>query len=409
MRTHPILKNPLLPVASILMLAGIASTAALAQTQTPATPPTTRPALPPIPAPLGVPKPGPATDQPYAPQPILQGGIVMTLFPPGSQYLNMDRIREPEQYNMSSAVPGRIGSIVNIHNPSIEVHTVDGSLNTGTVVILAAGGGHNTLNVGSEGADFVPFFYNYGINTVILRNRLRRDGYNPQNRRSVRRPAGDPPGARPCQGVAHRPEQDRHHGLLRRRRTGRAGGGRSSTISTRPTATRPTRWRASPRGRILSGSSIPALRPSRAAPRRPFRAMFRPSFITCAGSGDQGHAVWADEYFAAMLAVQRPESRDAHLRQRPPPRQRLDRRPDRPPRHPLRHLAIPLHRLVPRPGLPAKTRHQNPRGHRRRSLRQPAATHRPPRRRTTRKWSCDSADESVCRTSTSGLMGNAFS
>jgi endo-1,4-beta-xylanase len=26
----------------------------------------------------------------------------------------------------------------------------------------------------------------------------------------------------------------------------------------------------------------------------------------CAGSGDRGHAVWADEYFAAMLAVSAP-------------------------------------------------------------------------------------------------------
>ena len=81
---------------------------------------------------------------------------------------------------MSETVPGRINSIVNIHNPSIEVHRVDRSLNTGAAVILVAGGGHRTLNVGSEGADFVPFFYNYGVNTIILRNRLRRDGYNPQ-------------------------------------------------------------------------------------------------------------------------------------------------------------------------------------------------------------------------------------
>jgi endo-1,4-beta-xylanase len=81
---------------------------------------------------------------------------------------------------VSQTVPGRINSIVNIHNPSIEVHTVDRGLNTGTAVILVAGGGHNSLNVGSESADFVPFFYNYGVNTVILRNRLRRDGYNPQ-------------------------------------------------------------------------------------------------------------------------------------------------------------------------------------------------------------------------------------
>jgi hypothetical protein len=31
-----------------------------------------------------------------------------------------------------------------------------------------------------------------------------------------------------------------------------------------------------------------------------------PSFIMCAGSGDRGHAVWADEYFAAMLGVSAP-------------------------------------------------------------------------------------------------------
>ncbi len=136
--------------------------------------------LPALPAPLAIPKPGPATDAPYAPQPIVPGGVVVTLFPPDSPYLKVERIREPEQYMMSQTVPGRINSIVNIHDPSIEFHPADRALNTGAVVILAAGGGHNTLNVGSEAADFVPFFFNYGINTVILRNRLRRDGYNPQ-------------------------------------------------------------------------------------------------------------------------------------------------------------------------------------------------------------------------------------
>ncbi len=136
--------------------------------------------LPPLPAPMGVPKPGPATDAPYAPQPILPGGVVVPLYPPGSLFLKADRVREAEVYNMSQTVPGRINSIVNIHNPSIEAHLVDRGLNTGAAVIVVAGGGHNTLNVGSESADFVPFFYNYGINTIILRNRLRRDGYNPQ-------------------------------------------------------------------------------------------------------------------------------------------------------------------------------------------------------------------------------------
>ena len=136
---------------------------------------------PALPAPL-VPQPGPSTDAPYAPQPILPGGVVVTLYPPGSPFINKDRVREAEQYNLSQSVPGRINSIVNIHNPSIEVHTVDRGLNTGAAVILVPGGGHNTLNVGSEGADFVPFFYNYGVNTIILRSRLRRDGYNPPDR-----------------------------------------------------------------------------------------------------------------------------------------------------------------------------------------------------------------------------------
>src|SRR6266849_7695541 len=129
---------------------------------------------------LNLPKPAPTNDAPYAPQPILQGGIVVPLYPPESPQLNQDRVREAEHYTMSKTVPGRISSITNIHNPSIEVHTVEGDINTGAAIILAAGGGHRTLNVGSESADFVPFFYNYGVTTIILRNRLRSDGYNPQ-------------------------------------------------------------------------------------------------------------------------------------------------------------------------------------------------------------------------------------
>src|SRR3954454_589217 len=154
-----------------LILPAFALTIAIAQTHAP---------LPPLPAPQNIPKPGPVTDAPYAPQPILPGGLVVPLFPPGSPFLKADKVKEAEVYNMSQAVPGRISSIVNIHNPSIEVHPVDASINTGAAVIVVAGGGHNTLNVGSESADFVPFFYNYGINTVILRYRLRRDGYDSQ-------------------------------------------------------------------------------------------------------------------------------------------------------------------------------------------------------------------------------------
>jgi endo-1,4-beta-xylanase len=263
-------------------------------------------ALPPLPAPLGVPKPGPATDAPYAPQPILPGGVVVALYPPGSPFLKMERVREAEQYNVSQTVPGRINSIVNIHNPCIEVHTVDRGLNTGAAVILAAGGGHNTLNVGSEAADFVPFFYNYGVNTVILRNRLRRDGYNPQTDevndalqaiRLVRAYAkewnidpnkigimGFSAGAELAAAAAVLfPDFDKNNS------------GPSDPLAG-------TTSRADFVGIIYPGPS-PFAR-NRTAP--PIPRNVPPAFLVCGGSGDRVHAVWAMEYFSAMLAISVP-------------------------------------------------------------------------------------------------------
>jgi endo-1,4-beta-xylanase len=263
-------------------------------------------ALPPLPAPQGIPKPGAAADGPYSPQPILPGGVVVPLFPPGSPYLKADRVREPEQYNMSGAVPGRINSIVNIHNPSIEVHTVERGINTGAAVILAAGGGHNTLNVGDEAADFVPFFYNYGVNTVILRNRLRRDGYNPQTDevydalqaiRLVR---------------AYAKEWN-----LDPNKIGIMGFSAGAELSA-PAAVLFDDWDkknsdpSDPLAGITSrpdfvGIIYPGPSPfarNRTAP--PIRRNAPPAFIACAGSGDRVHAVWAIEYFTAMLALSVP-------------------------------------------------------------------------------------------------------
>lgn len=257
--------------------------------------------LPPLPAPVGAPKPGPATDAPYAPQPILPGGVVVTLFPPGSPYLKMDRVREAEQYNMSQSAPGRINSIVNIHNPSIEVHTVDRAINTGAAVILAAGGGHNSLNVGSEASDFVPFFYNYGVNTIILRNRLRRDSYNPQTDevydaqqaiRMVRAYAeqwGIDPHKIGIMGFSAGAELAAPAAVLfdafdkKNSETGDPLAG----ITSRPDFA----------GIIYPGPS-PFAR-NRTAP--PIPRNVPPSFVACGGSGDKVHAVWAMEWFSAML------------------------------------------------------------------------------------------------------------
>jgi acetyl esterase/lipase len=262
--------------------------------------------LPPLPAPQSVPKPGPATGAPYAPTPILQGGVVVALYPPGSPYLKMDRVREPEQYNMSQAVPGRISSIVNIHNPSIEVHTVERGINTGAAVILAAGGGHNTLNVGGEAADFVPFFYNYGVNTVILRNRLRRDGYDPrtdevydalQAIRTVRAYAKDwniDPNKIGIMGFSAGAELASAAAVLYDDfdKKNSDPGDPLAGITSRPDFA----------GIIYPGPS-PFAR-NRTPP--PIPRNVPPSFVVCGGSGDRVHAVWAIEYFSAMLGASVP-------------------------------------------------------------------------------------------------------
>ncbi|MBX3734251.1 MAG: alpha/beta hydrolase fold domain-containing protein [Verrucomicrobiae bacterium] len=254
----------------------------------------------PLPAPLGLPKPGPTNDAPYALQPIVQGGVVVPLYSPGSHYLNAERVREAEFYRMSQAVPGRISWITNIHNPSIEVHTVEGGINTGAAVILAAGGGHRTLNVGTEGADFVPYFFNYGVNTVILRNRLRADGYDAkvdavrdalQAIRLVRANAGAwgiDPNKIGIMGFSAGAELASPAAILFDEfdRTNNVAGDPLAGVSSRPDFV----------GIIYPGPTPFARGATPDIPRNT-----PPAFITCAGAGDRVHAIWANEYFAAML------------------------------------------------------------------------------------------------------------
>ena len=263
-------------------------------------------ALPPLPLSLDIPKPGPDTGSPYSPTAILPGGVVVPLYPSRSHFLNMSRAHEPEQYNMSETVPGRINSIVNIHNPSIEFHPVDRSLNTGAAVILVAGGGHRTLNVGSESADFVPFFYNYGVNTVILRSRLRRDGYNPQTdevydalqairmARAYAKQWNLDPNKIGIMGFSAGAELTAAaavlYGDFDKKNNDRSDP--LAGISSRPDFA----------GIIYPGPS-PFAR-NRTPP--PVPPNVPPAFLVCGGSGDRVHAVWAVEYFSAMLAVSVP-------------------------------------------------------------------------------------------------------
>jgi endo-1,4-beta-xylanase len=244
--------------------------------------------------------PGPTNNAPYAPQPIVQGGVIVPLYPPDSLLLNHDRVREAEQYNLSKSVPGRINSIVNIHNPSIEVHTVDGGINTGAAVILAAGGGHNTLNVGSESADFVPYFYRYGVNTVILRYRLRKDGYNVQSDavtdglqaiRLVRAHAKDwniDPHKIGIMGFSAGAELAAPAALFFNEFDLKHNDSSEPLASTTSRPDFVSLIYPGPTPFARNGNpSIPSNAP--------------PAFIICAGAGDRVHAIWADEYFVAML------------------------------------------------------------------------------------------------------------
>jgi dienelactone hydrolase len=241
----------------------------------------------------------------FVPQPILQGGEIFVLFPFGSPFLKADRVAEPEQNTMSRTVPGRVSSIVNIHNPTIELHRVEAGINTGAAVILVAGGGHNTLNVGTEGADFVPFFFNYGVTTIILRNRLRKDGYNAQTDavydaqqavRMVRAHAqewGIDPHKIGMLGFSAGAELVAPAALAFDA-FDKANGGAGDPlagVSSRPD---------------FVGLVYPGPTPFARDAATPVPATAPPAFITCAGSGDAQHAIWADQYLGAMLKARIP-------------------------------------------------------------------------------------------------------
>ena len=229
---------------------------------------------------------------PYVPKAIVPGGVVIPLYPPDSPMLHNDRIGEPETYNMSKSVPERINSIVNIHNPSIEVHTVDPGINTGTAIILVAGGGHNTLNVGTESADFVPFFYNYGVNTVILRSRLRRDGYDPQT--------DEVNDALQAIRLVREHAAEFHIDPHKIGMMGFSAGGELAAAAavkfdrdSRPDFVALIYPGPSPFAKGRVAPAVPADAP--------------PAFVVCGGSGDKVHAIWALEFVDAMLQAGVPD------------------------------------------------------------------------------------------------------
>ncbi len=238
-------------------------------------------------------------DGPFLPEAALPGGMVIPLYQADSPLLNQDRVHEAEKYNTTGKF-NQLKNTLNIHNPTIEVHLADDRDRNGAAVIVAPGGGHKILWVGPEGYDLVPFFAKQGVSTIVLRNRLRVDGYEPttdavsdalQAIRIVRAHAAewklDPdkigivgfsagaelaaPAALFFDDPKFQP-QDSSDPLAK--------------VSARPD---------------FAGIVYPGPTPFTKHPETEIPSNCPPSFIVCAGVDDRVHAVWADEYFSPLL------------------------------------------------------------------------------------------------------------
>src|ERR1039457_6160378 len=111
----------------------------------------------------------PACQQPV---PLEPGAKVVALWPAGSPTLrNCD---QQEVFTPTKGNPSRIQKVVNINNPSIELHLA--AKPNGLGMILAAGGGNTELNVGTEGTDIAKWLNDLGVSAFILRYRLRPYG-----------------------------------------------------------------------------------------------------------------------------------------------------------------------------------------------------------------------------------------
>jgi endo-1,4-beta-xylanase len=108
------------------------------------------------------------------PKPLVPGAKVVTLWPAGSPMLKaLKGWDQPEGFNMTRNMPNRVESVVNIHNPSIEVHLAPADKANGMAVIVSAGGGNTTCNVGPEGTTIADWLNSLGIHAFIERYRLR--------------------------------------------------------------------------------------------------------------------------------------------------------------------------------------------------------------------------------------------
>jgi endo-1,4-beta-xylanase len=105
------------------------------------------------------------------PLPLSPGAKVVPLWPAGSPTLK--GFDEKEVFTLADGQPDRIQRVVNVHNPSIELHLAAPEKAHRVAIVLAPGGGNTQLVVGTEGTDVAAWLNEIGISAFILRYRLR--------------------------------------------------------------------------------------------------------------------------------------------------------------------------------------------------------------------------------------------
>lgn len=242
------------------------------------------------------------SQQPFQPLPIIPGGEIIPLYPPGSPFLKKERVSEPETYNSTFAKkPEQIVNVINIHNPSIEVHLApNDAKNTGAFVILAAGGGHEILWVNPEGGAWVPHFAAMGVSTAILRYRLRVDGYEPTTDATW-----------DAQQAIRIVRANAEKWKIDPQKIGIIGFSAGAELAapaalffedfeTKNSSPSDPLAKISARPDFI-GLIYPGPTPFSRHSATKIPGNVPPAFITCSGSTDQVHALWAAEYFNPML------------------------------------------------------------------------------------------------------------
>ncbi|HEX2533077.1 MAG TPA: alpha/beta hydrolase, partial [Chitinophagaceae bacterium] len=93
--------------------------------------------------------------------------------PPGSEYWNW-------QEQVSDFGMPKTQVVYNVVEPTLTLFPAKGSLQTGTAVIIAPGGGLFTLSIGLEGTEVAEWLSQRGVTAFVLKYRLVHIAANPQ-------------------------------------------------------------------------------------------------------------------------------------------------------------------------------------------------------------------------------------